>query len=362
MSIETLKARLSGTLDVLSPSLVPNIINDSLLEIYSLNDWGFLRRQDFIRTPAMIYQGSAAVAKYSNQVTLDAVASAQVAALTPDDISLIERQFRTFTPKITGRAWLYNIIAYDASDPNAVVLTIDPYFLDDSNAAVRFQILKVYYNPPAVIVNDVPIIDFNGWDYFISLKLQRKLHTDTTLEELNNFDPARFHVDEPRHVVPHPFNDDGSPLFELYPAPRFERVYRVIYRREGKSLLLFDDEGKDVLNDEDKLPGVFTEKFILDYSKYKLYEHAVANSDKYNLKSVGKYMNLMALLMNKNDQMSIPNQLDRLMKKDEENYPKAYLGDYMHMSYADSLMTNFTYGRELSPSDYGVTNTTIISF
>src|SRR5207244_6780114 len=122
-----------------------------------------------------------------------------------------------------------------------------------------------------------------------------------------------------------------SPLFELYPAPRFERVYRVIYRREGKSLLLFDDEGKDVLNDEDKLPGVFTEKFILDYSKYKLYEHAVANSDKYNLKSVGKYMNLMALLMNKNDQMSIQNQLDRLMKKDEENYPKAYLGDYMHM-------------------------------
>lgn len=361
MSFETLKARLIGSLDILPPSLASNFINDALFDIYNSHDWSFLRKEDFIRTPALIYQGSVSVTKYSNQVTLDATASAIVFAITANEISLIERQFRTFSPKITGRSFLYNIIDFDTTNPAAIVLTIDPYFLDETNSAVKFQILKAYYTPPSIIdKNNNTFIDFRGWDYFISLRLQRRLWLDSTLEELNNFDPARFYVDEPHHVVAHPADAVGNLLFELYPAPRFERVYRVTYRRKGVNFDPADQTLKPMVNEEDILPRPLTEEFVLTRAKYRMYEWAIANSDKLKISQTArgtgasKFVNLMALLMNANDQMSYPNQLLRLIKEDEELYPRAYLGSYTDCPYFESSFDNLL-------GNYGLRNTVIIA-
>lgn len=326
-SFENLKSRLNGSLDILPPSLMPNLINDALSDIYKANDWGFLKKVDFMRTPALINQGTVSVTKYLNTVILDATASAIVLALTVNEIPLTERQFRTNSSAITGRSFLYSITDFDIANPAAIVLTIDPYYLDNTNAAANFQILKTYYNPPYISATDERI-DFKGWDYFINLRFQRKLNVDTTLEELNNFDPSRYYVDEPRHIVPHPANANGFPLFEMYPAPRFERVYRVQYRRKGLPLV----------EDEDNIGNILSEELVLSRSKYRLYEFAIANADKYQLKSVGRFQNLMALEMNPNNPYAFPSLLVDAKKDDEEAFPKAYLGSYLDVPYFDSML------------------------
>lgn len=348
-----LKARLTGVVDILPPSLMEDFINSALEDIYNSNSWGFLMKEDFMRTPALIDQGTVSVTKFSNIVTLDSVASAKVAAIAVEDVPLIGRQFRVSSSTITGKSFSYNIIDFDASNINAIKLTIDPIYLDATNLTAKFQIVKLYYAPPQTTYNNEVIVDFRFWKYFINLKLQRRLILDTSLEILNSSDPSRFACDEPRHVVAHPANnDDEFPTFELYPAPKFERVYRVIYQREG--LALYDDE--------QKIPKVLSMELVLERAKYRLYEYALANTHKYpELKgSAGRFQNLMAATMNMNNRMSYPSLLEDAKLEDENNYPKAYLGDYMRMPLMDSYIGNFGYYGEFSNGNYSNPGLTVI--
>lgn len=349
-----LKNKLSGIIDILPPSLMEDIINDSLKDIYRENNWGFLTKEDYVRTPEMIFEGSANVTKYSDQVTLDSIASAKLVAVTVNEIPIIERQFRIPAASITGRSFLYKITNVDDSNLNALVLTIDPPFLDKTNSTAKYQILKVYYNPPPTIVNNIPIIDFMNWKYFISLKLQRKLHTETSLEQLNTYDPARFYCDEPRHVVMHPPDDNETPLFELYPAPRFERVYRVIYQRDGL----------DLTDDNDIVPKTLSSELVLKRCKYRLYEYTLANIHKYpELKgSTGRFQNLMALTMNQNDLAAYPKLLEKAIADNESTYPQAYLGDYMRMPFLDGHIGNLGYENEFSGGQMSSSFVALIDF
>lgn len=340
MSFETLKSKLAGSLDILPPSLLDSFINDGLLDIYRCYDWGFLTKEDYLRTPALISTGLANVLEYSTQVTLNAAASAAIMAINPSDVLLEERQFRTNSTTQTGQPFWYNISAVDTSTPTAVVLTIDPPFLDINNAAATFQIAKVYYNPPTIVVNNSPVIDFREWKFIIDFRMQRKLHIDTSLEEVNRFDPARWACDEPRHVLPHAPNSDGIPFFEFYPVPRFKRIYRCIYQRKGLELV----ENEDV-----PLSTVISDDLIISRAKYKLYEHALANMHKYpELKgSGGRFQNLMALTMNPNDFGAFPRLLERAKDEDRANYPRSYLGSYMNLNYYDSFFGDLGNNYEL---------------
>jgi hypothetical protein len=342
LTFADLKAKLLGSLDILPPAMLGDIINEALKDIYKSNEWGFLRKKDIIRTPNLITAGSASVIKFSNLVTLDTLASAEVIALTPDSIPLQERQFRTTsTSANTGTAFTYNIIDYDISTPTAVILTLDQPYLDETNAAAKYQILKMYYQPP-FILNSLgnPVIDFKYFEFFISLKNRVKLHTSTTLEQLNSFDPTRNYVDEPRHVIAHPPSDDSTfPSFELYPAPKYERVYQVIYQRKGLTLS----------KENDQIPQTLDENLVKKRAEYLAYNWALANIHKRpELKgSAGRFQNLMALCMNPNDEGAFPKLLAKAIKEDEENYPKAYLGDYMRLPWIDSFIGNFNHYNEL---------------
>jgi hypothetical protein len=352
LTFADLKAKLAGSLDILPPAMLGDIINEALSDIYKSNEWGFLRKKDIVRTPNVISAGTIGVTKFSETVILDSIASAEITALDENSVPLIERQLKIVsTSENIGNPYSYNIIDFDTSNPSAIILTLDQPFWDESKTNAQYQILKMYYHPPFITdTNGDQVIDFKYWKFFISLKLRRKLWTSTTLEELNNFDPARNYTDDPRHVVAHPPNDDASfPLFELYPAPKFERVYQVIYQRKGLSLV----------KESDVIPQSLDANLIRVRAEYCAYKWALANiHKKAELKgSSGRFQNLMGLTMNPNDEAAYPKLLARMKKEDEENYPKAYLGDYMRLPYVDSFIGNFTYSNEFEGDGYSFPNT-----
>lgn len=357
LTFADLKAKLAGSLDILPPAMLGDIINEALRDIYKSNEWGFLYKKDIIRTPALISNGLVSVTKFSEIVTLDATASAIVIALNENDVPLIERQFRNLSASAnTGNSFSYNIIDFNTSDPSAITLTLDQPYWDETNAAAKYQIFKQYYNPPFIAdTQQNQVVDFKHWKYFISLKLRRKLILTTTLDVLNNFDPSRNYLDEARHVVAHPpSSDEDFPKFELYPIPKFERVYQVIYQRKGLKLV----------NETDIIPQSLDEDLVIKRAEYCAYKWALANIHKRpELKgSAGRFQNLMALSMNKNDMSAYPALLDKQIKEDEENYPKAYFGDYMRMPFMDSYIGVYPYQTDLDSYGSYMPTTVIIDF
>lgn len=352
MSYSTLKSRLNGAIDSLPPSSLVNFINDALEDIYRDYDWGFLYKKDYLRTPELINSGTANVTKFSNSVVLDATASAKILAITVNDIPLEERQFRTSSPTITGRSFNYQILSYDASVPTAIVLIIDPPYLDETNTAIQYEILKIYYNPPPCIVNNTPIIDFRKWEYFVSKKLWRQLRLDISLDEIMRSDPARYYASEPYCVISAPDQNDTNayiPRFELYPAPRYERIYEVVYQRKGRKFL---DDGSD---DEAELPSVLTEEMVLNRARVKAYEFMVAKAQDLKISNVGRFLQLI-VLADKNKQ----ELLDKAKKADRETFPRGWITQYSMLPYCD-FGFNQDYG-----SDYfnlnGLRNTVLIDF
>lgn len=358
LTFADIKGKLLAQVDILPPAMLGDLINDSLRDIYNENEWGFLVKKDIIRTPNIINTGTVSVTKFSENIILDATASAAILALNENDIPLIERQFRNAGVSAnTGNAFTYNIIDFDPTDENAVILTLDQPYWDETNAASPYQILKIFYNPPYIEdTKQNQVIDFKCWKYFISLKLRRRLWTDTTLDILNKFDPARNFVDDPRHVVAHPpSSDDSFPIFELYPAPKFERIYQVIYQRRGLELI----------NEKDVIPNSLDKELIISKAKRKAYEYVLGNMHKYpELKgSMGRFQSLLALANNPNDRSGYEQLLAKAIKKDEENYPKAYFGDYSRMPFIDSYIGTFPFLNEFEGSnDFPPFNVAILNF
>jgi hypothetical protein len=331
ITLSQLQKRLVGELDIIPPSLAKDLINDALRDIYDEVEWGFLFTDSFIRTPAVI-DGYANVIKFSDLITLDSATKALVDSITPDDPQLDERQIRFLGTSKIDRGFLYRILDYDSVTGE---LRIDPPFQDDDNLNRKLQIVKVFYTAPyyvttsmgvdpitgePVVIKSDPVIDFKRFEYIVSPEYNRRLIIDVTPAELYKKDPYREFVSEPRYLSPYSVDSLGNQLFEIYPAPRSERVLRVKYLRAGLPLN----------NPEDQAPDLFSKELLVSKATIKAYKWAYANADKLKLKSPGRFQNLIAI--------QVPIYQDLLMKaqkKDEELYPKAYQGNVLDYPYYD---------------------------
>ena len=332
ITLGTLRKRLQGELDVIPFSLTKDLINNSLRDLYDSNDWGFLFKDDYIRTPALI-SGVAEVTEFDPIVILDAATKALVDAITINDPPIEERQLRILSPSQSDRGVVYQITAYDDGTGE---LTIDPPFLDVSNTAKQIQIFKSYYTAPEINIGTVDspefVVDFKRFEYIISPQMQRRLILDLTPEIINQRDPWRNYSSDPQAVIPHSLDSAGNQLYEFYPAPRFNRVLRVRYLRNGLALS----------REESQAPNMFSQELILMKAKENAYKWIIANQEKLGIKNVGKYFQLIALLNSPSDQSSLPNLLNRAIKNDEEMFPKAYMGDFAETPYYE-----FDYDRGL---------------
>jgi hypothetical protein len=344
ITLGKLQKRLLGELDVIPSSMSRTLVNDALREIYDSNDWGFLFTEGYIRTPAMI-QGTANVAEFGLTITLDGATNALLLAATSNinQVQANERQIRLLSPKQQDRGFVYNIVSYDSG---AGAITLDIPWQDIDNTAALIQIVKMYYSPPMVNIgtSDSPnmVVDFKRFESIISPTFNRRINLNVSLNELNTFDPTRYSSGDPYALVP--FSSKyGVRMFELYPTPKFERILRIKYMRNGLPLV----------KDSDQAPDIFTEELIISRAKIKSYEWAYANSDKVSIKGPSKFQNLIALANSPNSTNSYTNLLARAIKKDEELYPKAYLGSFAEVPEYDDI---FSDNRGMYPAETLILN------
>lgn len=321
--------KLELACDVVPVTVAKESINEALRDIYDSTDWGFLWKETYFRTPVVI-SGHAAVIKYGTTITLDTATKTLVNALTVDEVPIEERQIKFFGTTKVDRVFYYNIKSYD-SGTGIITLDDEKPFLDDTNANIQIEIFKVYYTAPFILINNEPVIDFRRFAYIASPFYQRYLILNRTLDEINRFDPSRTYGmnGEPRYFIPFGINADGNQLYEIYPVPRNERVYRIKYLRNGIPLS----------RDTDQLPNnILSTELVLSRAKQIAYEWVIANQQKLGIKSVTGYVNMLAKLDNRNSTSSYPRLLERAQARDEELFPKAFAGDFAPYNFYDDLL------------------------
>lgn len=314
----------------LPPSKAQEIIKDSIIDIGNQKDWGYLFETTYLKTPDAI-NGTANVHEYNNVINVDSSIRTAIAALNPDDWDITERQIRCLNQTNANLAVWYNIAAYDSGTGN---LTLDRPFLDVDNAAAQVQLLKVYYNPPiyAPFINGVqatPLTDFRRFEHVISPTYQRRIFLDTTLAELNAFDPQRVYAADPRYIVAIPPDASGLPLFEFYPAPIHKRIYKIVYKRQG----IFPRT-----SDIDEVVPFFDKELIITAAKIKAYEWAMT-ADNTPLGRYGsKWSNLISMITNPGSPRGFSMLLEGAAQRDEELYPKEILLAYADLPFIDDLL------------------------
>lgn len=315
MKLEEVQNKLLAEVQSLPPEMALEICNQALKSIYRERDWSFLYKRDFLRTPALIQTGTVLVTKFSSDVVVSADLKAILDAITVDDVPLIGRQFRTFGGQIAGSDFFYNIIDYN---PLTSTLRIDPFYQDATNVVAKFQIFKNLYNAPELIERDsqgnilFQGIDFANFEYISAPFVQRRLWLDYSRADLDRIDSARVSMGDPRYVSSYGLDEANNQLFELYPIPQQERLYKVLYKRTGRNL-----------EPEDNLPPSLSYDLVLAKSKIKAFKWLAVNGSKVNDKtSPNIYLQSAAMLNNPGMDDSYPKLLAECKGVDENLYPQ----------------------------------------
>jgi hypothetical protein len=257
-----LVSRLCGELPGLSPLLAQSYINDALGQIYNERLWSFNVLDGAINCPAAVIAGSVAITQYSDQVTLDATASAAVLpqTLVGATPGILNTQIR-FAPSTAATAsQIYNIVAFDDTNPAALVLTLNRVVQEATNAAAAYQFYRCYVIQP--------MTDFLKWESFndfanaIALLDPRMTYTSAYFDAR---DPQRqsqgiayylghyaggFQELPPSGDV-RPLNtiSAGQNVWELWPHPTQGQNFYVRFRRSGALFNLPTDTQPAALSD-----------------------------------------------------------------------------------------------------------------
>ena len=127
MALLNMVGELTGTIPGLSPLLAEKYIVRAIDDICNERNWSFLVTDGVVVCPASITAGTVALTQYSEDITLDATASAAIAAQIAvgavPGIQALQIRFGS-TPTTGG---IYSITAFDATVPTAVVVISGPY-------------------------------------------------------------------------------------------------------------------------------------------------------------------------------------------------------------------------------------------
>jgi len=234
--VVSLASELVGWVPKLPPGLARILVNRAWRDICDSRLWSFLVEDAQIYSPALISDGTASVTQFSDQVTLDATASALVLAqVLNTGAPMNTRQFRVST---TGP--IYNITAIDVTNPAAIVLTIALGtnaigYSGETNAAASYQIFRCYY--------DAPSRDFKKWLSVYDPSSGYWLKINKQQADINRMDPQRSSQGQPYIVASFKAGSAANgraPKQEWYPTPTFEKSYSTLYIRRGAELV--DDE------------------------------------------------------------------------------------------------------------------------
>jgi hypothetical protein len=280
MSFLTMTSELTGVLPGLSPFLADSFVNNAWIDLCNRRTWGWLRLDGAVACPAQITAGAIAITRGLNTVTCDATASAalavQQAAANPT-VTNLQIRFGTAPPS-TGQ--IYNIVAYDATAPAAIVLTLDRVVVEATSATSGYQCYRCYVNPPVVSG-----LQFLGWESFTDMVNGWTLKRDYSSAYFDARDPqrqaqgqsyflGRYEQNRTADVVtgataPNPNVVAGTPLYELWPQPTSGQTFYCRMKVKGARFTQPTDE----------LPtNIIEEQTVLHVAKGKYaYPFALAN-------------------------------------------------------------------------------------
>lgn len=217
--------------------LVKTKINESFMAIQNESVWSFQLQTNGWLTPPLLggvsgtgsgvpvgvlgapflSPGTITVTPFTNTITGDAVASAAWIKSILSPPFLTQQQIRV--PYYS----LYSIIAANANNPNAIVLTLDRPWMEPAQVNSPYMIYQAYYAAPPGFKRWFNIRDTTNNNYL-------DWWTKTQID-LSDQDAERTDFDEPLYVVP--YQQDTRPgsttigqmLFELWPHPITELPY-----------------------------------------------------------------------------------------------------------------------------------------
>jgi hypothetical protein len=242
------------------------LINRAWKYVQDSNLWSFQLTTGSFSTPSITTAGTISVTLGQNTVTGDANASAAWLAL-PFYWRPTVQQFRAMGYSV------YSVIAMNASNPNAVVLTLDRPFTDPLPfyTGVAYQMYMAYIPMPLGFKRFLSVSDlFDVWTMDIW----------TSRRTLDYYDPARLVASNPTVCAPlgvdnrgagtpTPSATLGQPLIELYPYP----TYPISYSWYGVV------EYPYLVNNSDTLPYPIDEEVVTQKALTWAYRDAEARKD-----------------------------------------------------------------------------------
>ena len=287
-------SELVGFVPKISVQLAQTLVNRAWKDIRNNRFWSFLIGQTMLEAPALINAGTASVTQYQTTVTMDATASAALLNLGNPIITL--RQFRQ------SGGTIYNIAAFDDSNPSAVILTLDQPFQSSTNATATYQIYRCYYTPPSS--------DFKKWESIIDpTNAYQFANVSWTRKEIDRYDPQRASQGLPYYMASYKLikvgNDSYVPAFEMWPHPIYQIGYPAIYQMQGT----------DFSSASDILPPQISTKTLMYLARYYAYEWAEANKGRHPELQATNWMGLRTSVYR-----DYQDSLERDEKKDEETF------------------------------------------
>ena len=295
-----MSSELTGLLPGLSPFLADTMINRAWRDVRDAKLWSWLQEDAGVFCPVQTTAGTVSVTQFSDTATCDATASAALLAISlpaPLDLTALQIRFGGAGPA-SQVGQVYNITAFDDTDPTAVVLTFGRVYMAVTNATASYQCYRCYITPT--------VQDFLMWQSFVDMINGWALRLNFSSTYFDQRDPQRTAQGMAYYVGSYKGNPESEPQprYELWPHPTSGQQFYTRYRRVGE----------DFTSPADVPPVLIPEDLIMARAfGYHAYPFAAANVSRF---PAMKGANWIALIM---DAKKNYKELLLQTKKQDEN-------------------------------------------
>jgi hypothetical protein len=292
---------LTGTLQGLSPLLAEKHIARAWKDIQRERRWSFLIVDASVVCPLMVTEGLVDITQFDPDVTLDADASAALGVFIGATPDLTQLQIRFGGSSTLTAGQIYRIMAYDNTDPTAIILTLDRPVVEGTNAVSTYQCYRCYITPPNG--------NFKAWQQIVDMTYGFKLRLNYTSGQFDVVDPQRTSQGDASYCgifraagpygsadTPDANQSQGAPIYELWPAPTNGRTYYVRY-----------DQAEWALTDPSSTqPATIDDQLILTRAlAYYAYPFAQANASNFPAFKLANWPSMILQMQNEYRQLLI---------------------------------------------------------
>lgn len=289
MALLDLTAELVGTLPGLSPLLAVKHIQRAWRDIQRERRWSFLLVDGVIVCPVMLTSGAFSITQYGTTVTANAAASTALTPYIAGTPLLTQMQIRFGGSSTLTAGQIYRIMSVNAAAPAALVLTLDRMVVEETDADATYQCYRSLITPPQD--------NFLAWDRIVDMTYGFPLKLNWTSGQFDAVDPQRTAQGDAYYCgfcraagpygnsnTPDPNVEQGSPIYELWPAPTNGRAF---YAR-------FNQREWALASQTDSQPSTIDDQVILQRA-YGWYSYPFAQANQQNFPTL-KNANWLAMM------------------------------------------------------------------